>query len=200
MNNFVIYRHTSPSGRVYIGQTCRKPEYRWNNGDGYKECTLFFKAINKYGWENIKHEILYDHLDQLNANLIEEDLIYYYKSMNMSYNLQNGGDNKSGWHKTPEAIEKTRQVWIGRKHSEESKEKIRLAKLGKKQTAEVVEKRIQGQRIAIIQYTLAGEFVKEWRSAKDVMNEKGWDASSITKCCRGKLKSSKGYIWKYKED
>ena len=34
-NNFVVYRHISPSGKCYIGITCQKPECRWGN-NGYK--------------------------------------------------------------------------------------------------------------------------------------------------------------------
>lgn len=33
--NYIIYRHTSPSGKVYIGQTCQKAEHRWNSGKNY---------------------------------------------------------------------------------------------------------------------------------------------------------------------
>ena len=39
MDNFTIYKHTSPSGRCYIGITKYKPKYRWNNGKGYKYYT-----------------------------------------------------------------------------------------------------------------------------------------------------------------
>lgn len=37
MNSYTVYKHTSPSGKVYIGITKKKPEYRWNHGRGYKE-------------------------------------------------------------------------------------------------------------------------------------------------------------------
>ena len=33
MKSYTVYKHTSPSGKVYIGITCRKPEYRWNHGN-----------------------------------------------------------------------------------------------------------------------------------------------------------------------
>ena len=36
MNNYCVYKHTSPSGKVYVGITKLKPKYRWNNGKGYK--------------------------------------------------------------------------------------------------------------------------------------------------------------------
>ena len=34
-NSYIVYRHTSPSGKVYIGITSYKAEIRWNNGKGY---------------------------------------------------------------------------------------------------------------------------------------------------------------------
>lgn len=48
-----IYLHRNKSnGKVYIGQTIQSIENRWKNGNGYKPCTYFYKAIQKYGWEN----------------------------------------------------------------------------------------------------------------------------------------------------
>ena len=48
----------------------------------------------------------------------------------------------------------------------------------------------------ILQYTLEGEFVREWSSATDV----GKEAQSNIWCClNGRTKSAYGYIWKYKE-
>ena len=55
-NNFCVYKHTCPNGKVYIGITSKKPEYRWGkNGIGYKKQPHFCRAIPKYGWGNIKH-------------------------------------------------------------------------------------------------------------------------------------------------
>ena len=50
----------------------------------------------------------------------------------------------------------------------------------------------------VVQYTLSGEFIKEYPSAYDVMLTLGYDKSSIRKCCRGVIKTSYGYIWKEK--
>ena len=62
---YTVYKHTSPSGKVYIGITKRKPEYRWNKGKGYrKDQLLFYRAIKKYGWDNFTHEILYTGLSE----------------------------------------------------------------------------------------------------------------------------------------
>ena len=56
---FCVYKHVSPSHKVYIGITSRKPKKRWVNGEGYSNNDYFTKAIKKYGWDNFKHEILY---------------------------------------------------------------------------------------------------------------------------------------------
>lgn len=48
----------------------------------------------------------------------------------------------------------------------------------------------------ILQYTLNGEFVREWPSATDVRNEAN---GNICNCLKGRLPSAYGYIWKFKE-
>lgn len=37
---YYVYKHIFPNGKVYIGITCKKPIYRWNNGNGYKKLVL----------------------------------------------------------------------------------------------------------------------------------------------------------------
>ena len=85
-NSYIVYKHTSPSSKVYIGITKFDPKYRWlNNGRGYKTQTTFFNAIIKYGWINFKHEILYKNLSQEQALDKEEELIQQYKSYDRRY-------------------------------------------------------------------------------------------------------------------
>ena len=109
--NYVVYKHTSPSGKCYIGITGQKAEVRWQNGNGYRNNEYFSKAIRKYGWKNIKHEILYSNLTKEEAEFREKELISFYMSNNRNY----GYNISSGNH------------GIG-SHSEETKEKIRKAK------------------------------------------------------------------------
>ena len=47
----------------------------------------------------------------------------------------------------------------------------------------------------ILQYTIEGEFVREWQSTTDVGREV---KSNICQCLKGRTKSAYGYIWKYK--
>ena len=53
----------------------------------------------------------------------------------------------------------------------------------------------------VLQYTKNGEFVKEWVSLSEIKRKLGYNKSAISKVCRGntRLKSYKGYIWRYKE-
>ena len=49
----------------------------------------------------------------------------------------------------------------------------------------------------ILQFTKNGEFVKRWNSIRGVEREKGFNNSHIAECCKGKLKTANGYIWRY---
>lgn len=91
---YTVYKHTSPSNKVYIGITMQKVSKRWQNGRGYIANTYFYRAIQKYGWNNIKHEILYENLNKEDAQLIEIELIKEYKSYDyhFGYNLSLGGE------------------------------------------------------------------------------------------------------------
>lgn len=85
-NNYIVYKHTSPSKKVYIGITGFDPQYRWlNNGRGYKMQTTFFNAIIKYGWINFRHDILFEGLTEEEALDKEEELIQEYKSYDRRY-------------------------------------------------------------------------------------------------------------------
>lgn len=49
----------------------------------------------------------------------------------------------------------------------------------------------------VFQYTLDGEFVKEFPSVAEVERQLGYNNSNISECCLGKRKTAYGYIWKY---
>lgn len=140
-NNYYIYKHTAPNGKVYIGQTCQKPENRFGkNGYRYKNCTLFYNAIQKYGWDNIRHEILFKGLTLEEANQKEVELIREYRSNERSfgYNLQEGGNNGSP---TDETRKKMSEWQIGKSLSEETKQKISKSRMGQKDSDETKKKK-----------------------------------------------------------
>lgn len=137
-----VYMHTNLiNGKKYIGITSKKPEYRWQHGNGYRGNEHFWRAIQKYGWdEGFTHEILFFNLSIEDAAKIEQELIKEYNTndYNYGYNLTSGGDRKYNFSISEETRQKMikshsgeNNKWIGRKHKPESKEKMSLAKIGK---------------------------------------------------------------------
>lgn len=129
-SNYCVYKHIFPSGKVYIGLTCQKPEKRWANGRGYKNCHLIFNAIKKYGWENVKHEIIKTNLTKSEAERLEIELIKEFHSNDKKhgYNIENGG-NCTGTHSesTKRKISKANK---GKIVSEETRKKLSVANTG----------------------------------------------------------------------
>ena len=55
------------------------------------------------------------------------------------------------------------------------------------------------KNIPVIQYDLKGNFIKEWACAIDIERTINIDHRQISDNCRGKQKTCKGFIFKYKE-
>ena len=93
---YLVYKHTSPSGKSYIGQTCDYDRRCREHQVETNQCKAFAAAIKKYGWDNFTHEILYDGLTQEQANFREQQAVNEYKSVTpYGYNLQSGGEAKA---------------------------------------------------------------------------------------------------------
>ena len=56
---------------------------------------------------------------------------------------------------------------------------------------------IEKQSIPILQFAKSGEFMKEWPSAKEAERQLGILQSNICQCCKGRLKSTGGFVWRY---
>lgn len=149
---YTIYMLIFPDNKKYIGATSLKPENRWRNGKSYGGSVR--EAIDYFGWENIKHEILKENLTQEESQYWERYYIQKFDTQNPEhgYNKYKGGEYHSiGWHQSEEAKEKNRQAskgntnMLGKHHREESKEKIGQGNLGKKMSEESKEKSRQAQ-------------------------------------------------------
>lgn len=143
---YTVYKHTTPNGKVYIGITCRPLEVRWKkDGSGYKT-QAFYRAIKKYGWKNIKHDIIAENLTVDEANQMEIDLIKKYDSTNpdFGYNITTGGEGCCGFHLSEETRKKLSQINKGKKHTPEEIEKMRKNCTGWKQTEEAKAKISKG--------------------------------------------------------
>lgn len=145
IENFTVYKHTSPSNKVYIGITCRKPIIRWNNGNGYRNNMYFWNAIQKYGWDNFQHEIIAENLSKENACEMEEKLISEYNSndRNYGYNISSGGEfpGTGCTHiVTDEHKEKMRMMFLGRTIPKEQRIKISNTLKGRTLSQETIRK------------------------------------------------------------
>ena len=134
---YTVYKHIFPNNKVYIGITSKDPEKRWGaTGTQYKKQPYIWSAIEKYGWENVQHEIVATGLSKELACQMEIDLIAKYETMNRTkgYNLQKGGTVVENNFCSEEKKKKLRDAWNGRehkKHTEEEKIKISLHNKGK---------------------------------------------------------------------
>ena len=146
---YCVYKHTSPSQKVYIGITKQSANGRWKNGFGYKSSPHFWNAIQKYGWDSIDHEVLFSDLTCDEACSKEKELIEFYNSIDrrFGYNEKTGGEAgvaynefakkkiseslKSYYANHPEKVAEISARVKGFKHSEETKAKMSAAKKGR---------------------------------------------------------------------
>lgn len=92
---YKVYVHTNKvNGKKYVGQTCQRESRRFAAGFGYVGCHHFYRAIEKYGWCNFDHEILFDDLTKEEANVLEIKMIEEYQTLDpeFGYNIQSGGN------------------------------------------------------------------------------------------------------------
>lgn len=140
---FTVYMHIFPNNKVYIGIKSMGVKYRWHRGYGYSNQPHVYKAIQKYGWDNIKHEIIAENLTAEQAYETEKYLIKKYESTNpeKGYNHSYGGDKVNlGLKCSDETKRKIGNANRGRKKSKETIELQRKASLGRKASLETRKK------------------------------------------------------------
>jgi hypothetical protein len=127
-------------------------------------------------------------------------------------NLTNGGEGFSGLIKTKEHRHKLSVSNLGKKASEETREKIRQSLIGKpgrntgnkhseeskKQISKTKQGTISWNATPILQLTKDGEIIKEWRSARHAAEILCLSQGNIWSVANGNRNTCGGYKWKIK--
>ena len=220
---YTVYQHKNKiNGKVYIGITSQKLEQRWGlQGCNYKSSPHFYFAIQKYGWDNFEHNILFTDLTKEQACLKEQELIKEYNSMNreFGYNSTSGGDIFTMNEETKQKISQAmigNQNGLGHPCSEEKKEKISNAQKGRKFTEEHKQKLSEAAKNRHVpcseekkqilkekshkKSVYCEELDKIFESVQECSRQLGIPATNISKLCNGRGKTLKGYHLRYYND
>ena len=181
MKNWSVYVHTTPNGKVYFGITSKEPKSRWNSGHGYRKCKRFWNAIVKYGWNNIKHDVLYSGLTKCEAEDIERKLISEYQSTDprYGYNILPGGDATIGVTAWNKGLPKELQPRYGKTRSVEEREKI----------AKTLSKPV-----------FCVELNSIFGSAQEASKVLSIHFSNISRCLHGRGHTAGGFHWRWCND
>lgn len=143
MSEFLIYKATcTDNGKAYIGLTTKSLEdrkgthfntARYLGAKSYD--THFHRAVRKHGEDCLTWEVL-EWIDGDLEELKEKEkfwIKYYgtYVSRDVGYNLTKGGDGPLGRKHSDETKEKLSESAKGRKHTEDTKRKISDAMKGR---------------------------------------------------------------------
>lgn len=199
---FIVYKHTSPSNKCYIGITCqtlqKRSGLRGQNYlyDKYKiKHPHFHNAILKYGWDNFKHEVLYENLDEFQAKLLEMSLIRFYRKQNACYNATIGGDGvktgKQVWNKGKKMPEWIVEKFRNKEFSDDTRRKMSLAKKGKPNTRFYK---------SVCVYDYNGSFIGTFNSITNACKELGIKNIDITKVLQHQRNHSQLYQFRYEWD
>lgn len=209
-NVWTVYVHIVPQSiteydydKYYVGITSKSVDFRWKkDGYGYVSQNFFYKAIKKYGWNNIEHYIIAEHLTENEAMDLEKTLVVKLKSngykYKYGYNLTDGGEGLNGYVPTKEEREKRRIKYLGKGNPY----------YGKKHTDEIRQKMSKNhanfkggnhpQSKNFYQFDISGNYIKTYNSVKDAARALGV-TDVIGKCARNH-KRAVGYLWGYDKD
>lgn len=221
---WVLYLHTVSkelSGydhdKYYVGISSNLKR-RWE----YKGCSYkgqpFYNAIQKYGWDNIKHEIILENLSEEDAKKFEIETIAKLKSntTKYGYNISAGGDSGNIKPKCVARYDKNGKL-IATYESvlcaeiEINNHSIRNAVRNENALADnslwryytdeplkEISPYINTTLKPVLQYSLNGDFIREWSSLSKA--EKEYKTKAIRECCHGKSKTARGYQWRFKNN
>lgn len=170
----IIYLRTSPSGKVYVGQTCneekRQRDWKLISSPYTSKNSKIDNARKKYGPENFTYEILFEtkSADLGLTKKVLADIETYYINYYNSTNIENGYNTSPGG----------------------------VSYFGENNEDKII-------KIPIIQLTIYGKYVKRWESANEAAKEIAGSCTysgGLLSVCRGEQKTAQGFIWMFEKD
>lgn len=221
MKSPCIYKITSPTGKIYIGQTRNlQKRLKYYKSLDCRQQRKLYHSLKKYGFDNHRIEVIYKGINESIAllNDIEIYLIAFFNSTgSKGLNITEGGDGTKG-------VQRRRgkdHPMFGKKLSAEWKQKLSESHKGIIPTKETLIKRsisLKGKTrtneqksrlsasklgsknpnsLLTFQYTKEGVFVNKFESASLASKQTNIPHANICECAKGKRKTAGGFIWKY---
>lgn len=191
------------NGKIYIGSTIsgfkkRIREHLYELSKGTHHSNHLQKAFNKYKSESFEISIL-EICTRENIVEREQHYIDLYKPYERKngYNILQRAYNSEGYRHTEETITLISEMSKRKGAHPNSIQAMRQANLGSKKDEAHLLRMKQIHSKPVIQLDLKGNFISRWNSiteAKKALNIDYKD-SNISKCCNGKCKSYKGFMW-----
>ena len=181
-NIYKVYGHLNvTNGKWYIGSTKQNLKKRWKNGLGYNYNSKMLPDLLKTDWNTDWIHTVFDTFSNREDALdYEAFLIAMLDTIENGYNTSEYGG-------------------FSCRHSEETKNKLSKARTGIVFTEEHKKKiRENTPSKQVLQFSKDGIFIAEYPSTMEAERLTGCNHAHICECCKGKLKSCGGYIWKYK--
>lgn len=221
-NKYVVYLLTFPNEKKYCGYSSNLKR-RWRSKNEYKNQKLVYSAIEKYGWDNLKKEVLYIFDNMEEALKQEKDTIQKLDLLNpeKGYNIVEGGGNpphglqyvsKEGYKKMQENGQRlAKEVWgnpekaaYAKQRMKEETHKKRML-LSKDELKEKYGKhnigRIPPNAKPILQIDInTQEIIKRYNSSMEAIRALGLEkqaSANIRAVANGKRKTAYGYQWRW---
>lgn len=203
------------SGKYYIGSTVSFSKRKSRHLKLLRENKHHSYLLQKEWEEGLFEFIILEKV--LEKELLIEREQWWIDNTNSFYNICKIANSSLGIKRTEETKEKVRQANLGLKHPEWRNEikskaqggdnhwtkKKKFSQESKNKMSESQKKLYENGYInpvkkTILQYTLDMVFIKEWESGAEVERVLNIKRSSISQCLKNIIKTSGGFIWKYK--
>lgn len=165
----LIYKYISPSGKIYIGQTINENKRRRT----FKNINMRYAggkidlARVKYSPENFKYSVI-----ETIETQSKKELFQKLNELEIYY-IQKYNSFYNGYNSTLGGTN-------GHEFTEEQKTKISDSLANK-----------------VVQYDLDGNFIRIWKSCREIEHSLGYSRIPIQNCCRGEIQHSREFIWRY---